>query len=181
MATEWIFKELLTAVKQNQLGIPKYSSAEQIAIIDSRRLAGMTNFSTDNKTLQIYQSGAGSTFNITELTNFLYKNTVNVGITTPAKIVYDEPFINNKGKMNTRVFVTLQYLQEVSVAGQIKITLDHPGTNIVNTDVLASTGSPTLTEITYELDSSNIAEDDVVNIFIELLQVGIQNVEIRSI
>ncbi len=181
MVTDWQLKELLTADKQNQLGVPKYSVSEEQAILDSRRLAGMINFNTDDKTLQIYQSGTGSTFDKTALSNFLFANNVNIGTTTPSEKVYDEVFLNTEGKMNTRIFITLQYLQETSIAGEIKITLDHAGTNIVNTDTLASDGSPTLTEITYVLDSSTIALDDVIHIWIELLQVGIQKLEIRSI
>ncbi len=56
MVTDWQLKELITADKQNQLGVPKYSDAEQIAILDSRRLVGMINFNTDNKAMHVYQS-----------------------------------------------------------------------------------------------------------------------------
>ena len=181
MAEKWSIKELLASAKMNQLGNPKYTDAEEIAVIDGNRLPGMINYNSTNKTVHVFQSGTGSTFDITELTNFLFRNKVNLGITTPQKKVYDESFVNSKGKMNTSVFVTLQYLQETSVAGEIKITLDHPGTNIVNTDTLASDGAPTLQEITYELDAGTIVVDNVVNIFIEILQVQIKNVEIRSI
>ena len=181
MATDWQLKELLTADKQNQLGVPKYSVAEEIVILDSRRLAGMINFNTDNKKLQIYQSGNGATFDKTELSNFLFRDDTNIGITTPQQKVYEPSFVNTEGKMNSRVFITLRYLQETSIAGEIKVTLDHSGTNIVNTDTLSSNGSPTLQEITYELDSSTIALDDLVSIWVEILQVQIQYIEIRSI
>ena len=181
MVTDWQLKELISADKQNQLGVPKYSVAEQVAILDSRRLVGMISFNTDRKSVQIYQGGTGSTYDITELTNFLWADKTNIGITSPQQKIVNEAFINTRGKMNTSVIVTLQYLQEVSVAGEIKSTLDWSGTNIINTDTLASTGSPTLQEITYVLASDTITDDEIVNVWIESLQVQIQHIEIRCI
>ena len=78
MALKWALKELLASIKLNQLNTPHYTTAEQQGIIDGDRVVGMTSFNTDDKTLQTYQGGTGSTFKITEFTNFLFRNSANI-------------------------------------------------------------------------------------------------------
>ena len=181
MVTDWALKELLTKVKMNQLSIPKYSDAEQIAILDIERLAGMVNYNTDNKAVQVYQSGAGSTFDITELTNFLFRDITNIGITTPKSTVHDEEFVNTQGKLGTRVFVSLQFLQEVSVAGEVEIIVTDGTTPVTVTDTLSSNPAPVKVYKTYIMDTTSFAIDDVLNIQVKLTQVQIEFVEFRGI
>jgi len=181
MVTNWSLKELLASVKMNQLGVSKYSSTEQIAIIDSQRLVGMVTYNTDNKAMQIYQSGVGATFNITELTNFLFKNNVNLGITIPKQTVYNESFVNTKGKMNISVFVSLQFLQEVSIAGEIQIVVTDGITPVTVTDSLSSTATPTKIYRTYAVATTSFAIDTVLQIQVKLTQVQIEFVEMRGI
>lgn len=181
MVNKWIVKELLAAVKMNQLSIPKYSDAEQIAIIDGSRLAGMVSYNTDNKAIQIYQSGLTSTFNITELSNFLLRDDSNIGITTPKNTVYDEGFVNTRGRMNNKVFVSLEYLQEISIAGEIEIVVTDGVTPITNTDTLTSDASPIKKYKTYTIDTTSFALDKVLNIQVKLTQVSIEFTEFRGL
>ena len=181
MVVDWSAKELLAAVKMTQLSVPKYSVTEEQAIIDGQRLAGMINFNTDDKRLQVYQSGTGTTFDKTVLSNYLFRDKTNIGITTPKQTVYDEKFVNEEGKMNTSIFVSLEYLQETSIAGEIEIVLTDGVTPITNTDTLASDGSPVKKYITYELAATSFALDDVLQIQVKLTQVQIEFVEMRGI
>ncbi len=180
MVTDWQLKELLTADKQNQLGVPKYSVSEEQGILDSRRLVGMINYNTDDKRLQVYQNGNGSTFDKTILSNHLFRDPTNVGILTK-QTVYDEYFVNTEGKMNTNIFVSMQYLQEVSIAGEIEIVVTDDVTPITETDTLASDGSPVKKYITYKVDTTSFNLDDVLRIQVKLTQVQIEFTEMRGI
>ena len=181
MATKWTIKELLTSVKLNQMGIRRMTDAEQIAIIDADRLAGDSFHNLDNKALQVYQSGTGSTFDITELTNFLFRDATNIGVTTPKSTVYDEQFVNVRGKLNMRVFVTLQYLQETNEAGEVEIVVTDGTTPVTVTDTLSSNPAPVKVYKTYIVDTTSFTEDDILNIQVKLTQVQVEFVEFRGV
>ena len=181
MADQWTVKELLASVKMNQLGNPKYSDAEQVAIIDASRLPGMVSYNTDDKSVNIYQSGTGSNFDITKLTNFLFRNSANVGVTSPKATVYDEGFINSRGKMENRVFVTLEYLQEVSIAGEIEIVVTDGSSPVTTTDTLSSDGAPVKKYITYIMDTTSFALNDQLDVQVKLTQVSVAFTEIRGV
>ena len=181
MATDWTVKELLAAVKMNQLGVPKYTAAEAVAILDLSRAAGMINYNTENKTVQIYQSGNGSVFDITRLSNLLHRDATNIGITTPKAVTHDESFVNVRGLMNTSLFVTMEYLQETSIAGEIEIIVTDGVSPITNTDTLSSDGAPVKKYIEYTIDTTSFAEDDVLQVTIGLTQVSVAMVELRGI
>ena len=181
MATSWGLKELLAKVKMNQLGIPKYSDAEQIAIIDSSRLAGMSNYNTDNKAFQIYQSGNGSTFSISELSNFFFRQDAQIGIGSVEQTIIDEETLNHKGFCNTRVFITLEFLAEVSQAGSVKARVTDGTTSVTVTESFSSNPTPVTTFHRFEVDTTSFAIDVKLNIQVLGTQVNIEHVEIRCI
>ena len=180
MANKWEVKELLSAVKMNSLGVPQYSDSEQIGIVDTGRLKGMTMYNTDHETLQVYQGGNGSVFSKTILSNYLFRDKTNLGIFTK-KTVYDEHFVNTEGKMNTRVFVAMEYLQEISIAGEIEIIVTN-GSSPVNASIgLISQVSPVKRYIEFELDTTSFSLDDVLRVQVNLTQVQVEFVEMRGI
>lgn len=181
MGTSWGVKELLESVKGNQLGVPKYSDAEQIAIIDASRLTGMINYNTDSDALEIYQSGIGSTFDVTRLSNFLYREETQIGITTPKQVTNTAKFVNSRGKMNHKLLVILEFLQEVSIAGEIEIIVTDGVSPITQTNVLSSDATPTDTPVTYVVDTSSFVEDVELVVTISQLQVAVQYLELRGL
>lgn len=181
MAVSWAVKELLSAVKMNSFGNRRMTDAEQIAQIDSVRFVGDQYHNTSNKTLQIYHSGTGSTFDITELTNFLFRDETQFGIGSSKTKVYDEPFVNSKGKMNTSVFVYVEFLQYVSLAGTIDATLTDGSSPVTVTNGFSSDPTPVVIYKTFVLDATSFTLDDVLNVELELQNCEVRYVEIRSI
>lgn len=181
MATKWTIKELLASVKMNQLGISKYSITEQQAIADSERLAGMATYNTDDKSLEVYQGGTGSTFNITKLTNFLFRDKTNLGIGSSLTTVYDESFVNNQGKMNTRVFVIVEYLLEASQVFEITARVTDGVSPIVETISGTAGGSPVKTVKVFEMATTSFTIDDILDIELDLKNAQVEFVEFRGV
>ncbi len=181
MVVKWSVKELLSAVKMNSFGNRRMTDAEQIAQIDSVRFEGDQYHSSDHKTLQIYHSGDGSVFDITELTNFLFRDDTNLGIGSSKLVVYDEPFVNFNGKMNTRVFVTVAYLPYVSLAGTVDATVTDGSSPITVTGAFSSDPTPVELYKTFEVVTTSFTIDDILNVKLEVQNAEIQFVEFRSI
>ncbi len=179
--TEWLVKELLTRVKMNNFGLRRASSSEQIAVIDVDRLAGDLYQNTDNKALQMYQSGSGATFKKTEYSNFIFRSSIEVGIGSVEKTIYDEETHNMEGVSNTRIMVFIDYLAEVSQAGSVKVTVTDGTTPITVTDSFSSDPTPVRQFFKFIIDTSAYTIDDLLNIKVLGTQVNINNVEMRCI
>lgn len=181
MAVKWVVKELLTAIKMNNFGIRRMTAAEQQATVDAERLAGDNFFNTDKKTMEIYQSGSGSVFKVTELSNFVFRSGDRVGVGSVEKKVYDEEITNMKGISNTRIIVLLDYLPEVNQAGSVKVTVTDGVSPVTVTENFTSNPAPITIFKRFEINTSSFAIDDILNIQILGTQVNIDHVEIRSI
>lgn len=181
MATDWAIKELITAVKMNQLSVPKYTEAEQQAILDINRLQGMPSFNKDKNTLDIYHRGTGSNFHVTRLTNFLFRDATQIGIGSSLQTVYDEAFINTQGKMNTNVYVTIEYLLEASQSYEITATATDGSSPDSDTISGTAGGAPTVQYKTFVLDTSGFTIDDIINIQLKVKNAQIQYVEFRGV
>lgn len=181
MAVKWAVKELLTALKMNNFGIRRLSDAEEVATLDTERLAGDNIFNTDVKAMNIYQSGAGSTFKITEISNFIARYDVPIGIGASEQTIYDDEITNMKGISNTRVLVTLDYIAEISQAGSVKVTVTDGTTPVTITESFNSNPAPVQTYKKFIVDTTSFAINDILNIQVLGTQVNIDHVEIRSI
>ena len=181
MATKWAVKELLTAVKMNQMGIRRMTDAEQVAILDADRLAGDSFHNSDNKAFQVYQSGNGSVFDITELANFFFRSDPQIGVGASEQTLYDEETLNVKGFCNTRVFVTLEYLAEANQAGSVKARVTDGVTPVTDTESFSSNPSPVTIVKRFEVDTTAFDIDVKLNIQVLGTQVNIEHVEIRCI
>lgn len=181
MATDWAVKELITAVKMNQTVVPKYTRAEQEAVLDANRLAGMVSYNKDKKALNVYQAGTGSTFNVTELSNFLYRNDVLVGIGSTLTTVHNEAFVNNQGKMNTRVFVIVEYLPYASLAYEVRGIVTDGVTPVNDEDTGTAGGAPSKVYKVFEIDTSSFTLDDILNVKLEVKNAEVQYVEFRGV
>ena len=180
MAFKWAIKELLASVKLNQLNTPHYTTAEQVAILDANRVKGMTSYNTDDETLQVYQSGTGSNFFVSELTNKLFRNETNIGIGSTLTTVYDVGFVNQRGKMNTFAFCVMEYLLEASLVFEITFTVDD-GVSPIN-DTISGTagGSPVKTIKVFKVDTSSFTIDDILQLQIKVKNAQIEFVEMRG-
>ena len=181
MAIKWAIKELLTAVKMNNTTIRRMSDAEQIASLNSERLAGDLIENTDHKTLQKYNSGASSIFNVTEFSNFLFRDESQIGAGSSTLTLYNEAFINNQGKMNTRVFVLIEYLKETSQAGSIDAIVTDGSSPITTNINWSSDPSPVLTYVVMEVVTTSFAIDDILNIKLDVNDAQIQYIEMRGV
>ena len=181
MAIKWVVKELLTAIKMNNFGVRRLSSAEEIASLDVERLAGDIIHNTDSKALEMYQSGTGSTFKVTELSNFIFRSDNRVGIGSTEKKIYDQAINNQRGISNTKIIVTLDYLAEVSQAGSVKVTVTDGITPVTVTHAFSSNPSPVTVFDRFEVATTSFAIDDILNIQVLGTQVNIDHVEMRAI
>jgi len=181
MVTKWAVKELLTAVKMNQMGIRRITVAEQVAILDADRLVGDTFYQDDNNALQVYQSGLGATFDFTQLSNFLFRDKTQIGIGAIKATIYDEQFVNTKGKMNTRVFMSVEYLPYVSLAGEVEVIITDGVGPISAKDIFTADPTPTIVYKTFELITTTFTLDDVLNMQVLAQNAEVQYVEFRGI
>ncbi len=179
--TEWLVKELMTRVKMNNFGIRRASDSEQVAVLDVDRLAGDAYHNTDDKTLQVYQSGSGATFKKTQHSNFIFRSSIEVGVGASEKTIYDEEVNNMEGISNTRVIVTIDYLAEVSQAGDVNVTVTDGSSPVTVTDSFSSNPTPVRQFFKFVIDTSSFAIDDLLNIVVKGTQVNINNVEMRCV
>lgn len=181
MVTKWSVKELLSAVKMNNFGIRRLTDSEELATLDSERLAGDVIFNSDNKAMHVYQSGTGSTFLLTELSNFLFRNSTQLGIGSSKLTVYDEPFVNTAGRFNRRVFVSVEYLPYVSLAGTVDAVVTDGSSPITVADAFSSNPTPVLIYKTLVVDTTSFTLDDILNIQLAVQNAEIQYVEFRGV
>ncbi len=181
MAISWAVKELLTAVKMNNFGVRRMSDAEQLATLNSARLLGDNYYNTDHKTLQIYQTGDDSNFDITQLSNFLYRDESQIGAGSSTQTLYDEAFINNQGKMNTRVFVLIEYLKETSQAWSIDAIVTDGSSPITTSISGGSDPSPVPIYDVLEINTTSFTIDDILNIKLDVNDAQIQFIEMRGV
>ena len=179
--TEWLVKELMTRVKMNNFGIRRASRAEQVAVLDVDRLIGDNYFGTDDKTMEIYQSGSGATFKRTQLSNFIFRSGVEVGIGAVEATIYDEEINNQDGVSNTRVLVFVDYIAEVSQAGSVKVTVTDGSSPVTVTDSFSSNPTPVRQFFKFVIDTSSFAIDDLLNILVLATQANVKNVEMRCV
>ncbi len=178
---KWAVKELLTSLKLNNFGIRRASRAEQVAVIDVDRLAGDNYFGTDDKTPEIYQSGSGATFKRTQLSNMIFRNGVEVGAGASEKTLFDEEINNQDGISNTRVIVFLDYIAEVSQAGDVNVTVTDGSSPVTVTDSFSSNPTPVRQFFKFVIDTSSFAIDDLLNIVVKATQANIKNIEMRCV
>ncbi len=179
--TKWGVKELLTAVKMNNSTLRRATRAEQIAEIDANRLIGDMYHGSDDKALEIYQGGSGATFNLTEMSNFIFREPTEVGVGSSEQTIYDEEINNQKGVSNTRVFVFLDYIAEVSQAGDVNVTVTDGSSPVTVTDSFSSNPTPVRQFFKFVIDTSSFAIDDLLNIIVKATQANVKNVEMRCI
>jgi len=181
MVLNWGVKELIASVKLNNLSVRRASVAEQATILDSQRVAGDSFYNTDNKTFQMYQTGSGATYNVTELSNFLWRQKVQIAIGSSKTTIYNEPFINMQGKMNTAVFVIVEYLALPNLTGEIEATVTDGITPVNNTVALSSNPAPTAVKTILSVATTSFAINAVLNVKLSLTNCEVQYVEFRSI
>ncbi len=180
MTTKWGIKELLTSVKLNQMGVRRLTPTEQQAILDIDRLEGDLSLNTTDKYLEMYRAGAGSTYEITRFTNFLWANKSQVGIGATKQTVHDEPFINTTGKFSNHTYVLVEYQAFVSVAGEVEAVVTDGSGPISDKDTFTSDPTPPVVYRTFDLDSSGFALDDILNIQLKVQNATIQYTEFRG-
>lgn len=178
---KWAVKELLTAIKMNNFGIRRASVSEQVATLDIERLSGDNYFNTDHKAPEIYQSGSGGTFKVTQLSNFIVRQEGSVGIAGTEKTILEEQVPNMRGISNTKIFATLKYLAEPNQAGSVKLTVTDGVTPVTDTAAFSSNPAPVDVYERLEVDTSSFTIDDILTIKILGTQVNISHIEIRSL
>ena len=177
---DWDSYEVLDNIKLNSMSVRKGTDADQLATPNHKREAGDMWYNQDRKVLQCYQSGTGNTFKVTELTNLLYSQETKIGVGSFKVPIHEKTFINFKGKMNSRVFVSLKYIPYTNVAGEVEARITSG--NAVQTESVnfVASATPTAVYKTFILDSSsfNIDAEIIVNLLGQ--NVSVQFVEFRS-
>ena len=180
MANKWEVKELLSAVKMNNLGVPQYSDSEQVGIVDTGRLKGMTMYNTDHETLQVYQGGNGSEFKVTEISNLLFDSSIKIGVNNQ-RIIYNIDVVNRIGLCNNKVVLKLKYIQQSNNAGNITLKAISNGVTRMEEIVLGSVNVPSEHDLELRVDVSGFVIDALLNIQVLGTQVTISNLEIRGL
>ncbi len=178
---KWGVKELLTALKMNNTTLRRATPAEQVAELDVNRLAGDLYHNSTDKMLEIYQGGAGSTFDITEITNFIFKSDLRIGIGAVEEKIWDIETHNMRGVSNNRIIVNIDYLAFVSLAGSVKVTVKDGTTPITVTDSFSSDPTPVDQFFRFVIDTTAYTIDDILNIKVLGTNVNINNVEMRCV
>jgi len=180
MVTKWAVKELLTSDKMNKMTLRRGTDAEQVAIPDNERSAGDPWFNEDRTVLQIYHSGSGAVFKVSEITNLLYRQRAEIGIGATKKTVYDEPFVNTNGKFSNVVFITLEYTPFVSAAGEVEVIVTDGVTPVTSNVTFSSDPAPTTVKKTFILVTGSFTLDDTLNIQLLVQNASVKNVEFRG-
>lgn len=179
---KWAVKELLTSLKLNNFGVRRASRSEQIAVLDVDRLIGDIYQGTDDKALEMYQGGSGATFDLTEFSNFIFRSNVPMAVGSSEKTLYDEEINNMLGISNTRVFVSLDYLPAVSLAGDVNVTVTDGSSPVTVTDSFSSNPTPVDIFKKFVIDTSSFAKDDILDIVVKATNVdNVDHVEMRCV
>ncbi len=178
---KWVIKELISSIKLNNFGLRRATTAEQAAILDTERLAGDLWHNSTDLALEMYQSGSGSTFDVTELSNFIFRSDVPIGVSTVEQTIYDEEINNMRGISNTRVYVNLDYLPEVSVAGDVNVTVTDGSSPVTVTDSFSSDPTPVIVFKRFVINTSSFSQEDILNIVIKATNCVVDHVEARCI
>jgi hypothetical protein len=156
------------------------SDSEQQAIPDNERSFGDPWVNTDRKVLQIYHSGSGANFKVSEISNLLFRSRSKIGIGSTKRTVYDEEFINTNGKLSNVVFVIVEYTPFTSAAGEVEAIVTDGSSPVSDKDTFSSDPTPTAVQKTFILESSGFTLDDILNIQLLVQNANVRFVEFRG-
>ncbi len=84
-----------------------------------------------------------------------------------------------RGISNTRVYVNLDYLPEVSVAGDVNVTVTDGSSPVTVTDSFSSNPTPVVIFKKFVIDTTSFSQEDILNIVIKATNCVVDHVEAR--
>ena len=181
MTLKWAIKELITAVKLNNMCVRRLTTAEQQSTIDSERSAGSVFWNDDDNKLEVYHSGTGSEFSVQSVSNFLFRQTEEIGITGGLQTILSERFVNKKGVMNNRVIVSVDYTPLAGSGGFIEVEIIDGVQRSISNDLFPAQSSLARVKKDFELATNLFQTDTDMQIIIRGSRVRVRDIVIRGV
>ena len=115
------------------------------------------------------------------MSNLLYRQSAEIGVGSSKVIVVDEPFIQQKGIMDNKVYFEINYIPQVSQAGEVEVEVTDGSAPINTKDVFSSEPTPNRVKKTFEIVTTTFSVDDDIQLIVRAQQAIVRDIVIRGV